>query len=449
MKLIDSNPRRKVSHNILHFATDDSGGGAAKAAYRLHRTFGDRGIQSSMIVANKGTDDPDVQWVPLRIVPGKYRKMRWRQRLGLHRESRPLPKRMFNFDRGPDLDTSVFFQHPKGKVDILLLHWITGLLSVEMIHRLYQHYQCPIVWLLMDMEPLTGGCHYAFDCAGYTRQCGNCPQIEPRGEHDVSREVWERKKRLLQPLPITLVAANSNARGMIERSSLFGSHRIADIPVPLDDRIFRPFDQRAARDLLHVPENARIIFFGATSMEDPRKGIPELLAALKDLWNRLDRGRDDGGRQVVLLVAGKNGRVLTDMQPFPAVNIGYLRDDLTLALAYQAADLFVCPSVEDGGPMMIAEAMMCGTPVVAFDSGMAPDLIRHRANGYLARLRNSSDLAEGMLFMLSAQDGEVYRNEALISASSRHAPAAVTDNYLSLFSDLANNSVTTSINHSI
>ncbi|MFZ4596601.1 MAG: glycosyltransferase, partial [Verrucomicrobiaceae bacterium] len=347
-----------------------------------------------------------------------------------------LPARMFNFDRNPDLDTSLFFHQPKEKVDVLMIHWITGLLTVEMIYRLHQHYQCPIIWLLMDMEPVTGGCHYAFDCTGYTRQCGNCPQIEPRGEFDVSREVWGKKKSLLQPLPITFVAANSNARGMIERSSLFGSHRIADIPVPLDDRIFRPFDQRAARDLLHVPVDARIIFFGATSMEDPRKGIPELLVALQQLWSRLEQGRDAGGRSVVLLVAGRNGRLLIDKQPFPAVNIGYLRDDLTLALAYQAADLFVCPSVEDGGPMMIAEAMMCSTPVVAFHSGMAPDLIRHLANGYLARIRDASDLAEGLLFLLSQPDLEAFRREALASAQSRHGPVAVMEEYVSLFEEL-------------
>jgi glycosyltransferase involved in cell wall biosynthesis len=389
-----------------------------------------------MLVARKATDDPDVRQVPAHIMPGKYRNMRWRQRLGLHRDSRPLPARMFNFDREPDLDTSVFFQQPKGSVDILMLHWITGLLTVEMIHRLYQHFQCPIVWLMMDMEPVTGGCHYAFDCTGYTRQCGNCPQIEPRGEQDVSREVWEKKKRLLQPLPITFVAANSNARGMIERSSLFGSHRIADIPVPLDDRIFRPFDQRAARDLLHVPQDARVIFFGASSMEDPRKGIPELLAALQLLWNRLDQGGIVDGKQVMLLVAGRNGRLVVDRQPFQAVNVGYLRDDLTLALAYQAADLFVCPSVEDGGPMMIAEAMMCGSPVVAFHSGMAPDLIRHRENGYLARIRDALDLAEGLLFLLSQAGVDSVRQKAREAAKVAHDCDSVGRRYLELFESL-------------
>jgi glycosyltransferase involved in cell wall biosynthesis len=138
----------------------------------------------------------------------------------------------------------------------------------------------------------------------------------------------------------------------------------------------------------------------------------------------------------MLLVAGKNGRVLIDKQPFPAVNIGYLRDDLTLALAYQAADLFVCPSVEDGGPMMIAEAMMCGTPVVAFDSGMAPDLIRHRANGYLARVRDAGDLAEGLLFLLSQTSLDVFRQGALVSSQSRHGRTEVTDRYVALFEEL-------------
>ena len=51
---------------------------------------------------------------------------------------------------------------------------------------------------------------------------------------------------------------------------------------------------------------------------------------------------------------------------------------------YNAADLFVLPSLEDNLPNTIMEAMACGVPCVGFKSGGIPEMIDHRKNGYVA-----------------------------------------------------------------
>ena len=71
-----------------------------------------------------------------------------------------------------------------------------------------------------------------------------------------------------------------------------------------------------------------------------------------------------------------------------------------LAQAYAAADLYVSPSVEDSGPMMINEAVMSGTPVIAFDVGVAIDLIEPGATGVIASRRNADALAAAMTHVL-------------------------------------------------
>jgi glycosyltransferase involved in cell wall biosynthesis len=187
--------------------------------------------------------------------------------------------------------------------------------------------------------------------------------------------------------------------------------------------------------LLHLPQNKKIIFFGATYLEDRRKGMPLLLEALAETRRRLKTSADD----VFLLVAGLNGNQLMTKLPFAGKYIGQLNDDLTLALAYQGADLFVCPSVEDAGPMMIPEAMMCGTPVVAFHTGGAPDLIQTGKNGYLARLTDSTDLANGILAFLEADNGSAFRRLAYSVANSNHSPNEVAIRYSTLFHSLVNN----------
>ena len=60
------------------------------------------------------------------------------------------------------------------------------------------------------------------------------------------------------------------------------------------------------------------------------------------------------------------------------------------------ADVFVSPSIQDAGPMMVAQSMMCGTPVVAFEMGNAVDYIQNGKTGYSVSLGDSKKLEEGI-----------------------------------------------------
>jgi glycosyltransferase involved in cell wall biosynthesis len=421
---------------ILHFSSDDISGGAAKAAYRLHIALRESGHDSRMIVLRKKSyDDTIMQAPPPESRPWASRWERLRQSIPFVRKQIPTANYTFNFDLQPQVNFSALLAGQNIPPDILCLHWITGLLDVAAIRHLHDHFRCPIVWVMADLEPMTGGCHYSFGCDGFTRSCGNCPQLSPSFAQDHSHAIWQRKKDMLADVPICFVAPTSWGREKLAQSSLFRHHRCELIPYPIDSLTFRLFDQRIARDLLHLPQNKKIIFFGATYLEDRRKGMPLLLEALAETRRRLKTSADD----VFLLVAGLNGNQLMTKLPFAGKYIGQLNDDLTLALAYQGADLFVCPSVEDAGPMMIPEAMMCGTPVVAFHTGGAPDLIQTGKNGYLARLTDSTDLANGILAFLEADNGSAFRRLAYSVANSNHSPNEVAIRYSTLFHSLVNN----------
>lgn len=424
---------------ILHFSSDDITGGAAKAAYRLHHALRDAGHDSRMIVLRKKSgDDTVTQAPPPERRPWTLRLERVRQRFPLLRQQIPTANYTFNFDLQPQLNLPVLLAGKMPAPDIVCLHWITSLLDVRAIRQLYDHFRCPIVWVMADQEPMTGGCHYSFGCDGFTRECGNCPQLTPSYAGDHSRVVWRRKKEYLADLPICFVAPTNWGREKLAQSSLFRHHRCERIPYPIDPLTFRPFDQRIARDLLHLPQDKKIIFFGATYLEDRRKGMTLLLEALAEVRARMDSATIPPD-QVFLLVAGQNGQQLLPRLPFASKYLGQLNDDLTLALAYQAADIFVCPSVEDAGPMMIPEAMMCGTPVIAFQAGGAPDLIATGETGYLAKLGDSDDLAFGILGLLATDNASEIRGSAHLVASKNHLPSQVSKLYSELFSSLITN----------
>jgi glycosyltransferase involved in cell wall biosynthesis len=403
---------------ILHFATADTAGGAAQVAFRLHAALADAGHDSRMIVRRKASGRADVLEVPPYINPWRARARR------LLRRREPTPPPAFNLDVTPDIRRDLFYSYDPDEVDVVVLHSITRLLTVREIRSIHDHYRAPLVWQLADQAPLTGGCHYSYDCDRYTARCGRCPQLRSDREDDRSRTTLERRLELLSPLPIVFVAPSSEAAAWVRRSAAFASHRVERIPYVTDDRVFRPFDRRAARDLLDVPQDAFVVLLGAGSLVHARKGVVEYgVPALRRLRELEDR--------LFVLAVGARGDEL-DL-PAPSRAVGALSDPLAIALGYQAADAYLCPTVADAGPLMIPESLLCGTPVVAFDVGYAVDLVRDGETGYVVRSRDPGDLAAA-LHELAGRTGEM--RAACRAAASHHAPARVADAHVRLYRSL-------------
>lgn len=86
--------------------------------------------------------------------------------------------------------------------------------------------------------------------------------------------------------------------------------------------------------------------------------------------------------------------------------------------------------------MMIPEALLCGTPVVAFDAGGAPDLVETMKTGYLANQKDSADLANGMRALLSLDCLSAIGQRAREAAALSHTPALVAERYTRLYCSL-------------
>ena len=87
-----------------------------------------------------------------------------------------------------------------------------------------------------------------------------------------------------------------------------------------------------------------------------------------------------------------------------------------LSLLYQAADLYIMSSIEEGGPMMVPEAMLCGTMVVGFATGFLEndDLLVSETNGWRIPIKDSSAMALAIAksILLSASERESYVQSA-------------------------------------
>ena len=97
--------------------------------------------------------------------------------------------------------------------------------------------------------------------------------------------------------------------------------------------------------------------------------------------------------------SGYNKKI-ADAIPFKTNFLGYLSDKYSTSLVYNAADVFIAPSVVEAFGYVIMESLYCGTPVVAFDVGGIPDMIKHKENGYIAKYKDANDVCEGIKFCL-------------------------------------------------
>ena len=386
--------------SVVHFSTSDSHG-AHRATYLLHRALLSSGVQSEMLVKFKTNTDPSVSIVGKPTFPERLRSsLDPKSALGsFYLETRRslrirLGKPMHSFNENTNTLILRDALPHLSKVDIILLSWIDGFLSTGMIRRLYEQTRAPIIWTLMDAEPVTGGCHYPGTCRGYTRRCGLCPQLPLRKEQDLSRKNWLAKYADLSDLPITFVAPSRWLRKKVKSSSLFRARRVEHILLSVDTRLFRTASKEVARRSLQLPSDKHVVFFGARSMAEERKGMRYFVEALQILKERLRKTRSFRPQSVLWLSAGER---LPDVDfGFPLKHFGFVYDMRTLARLYQASDVFACSSIEDGGPMMINEAIMCATPTVAFDTGVAPDLITSGERGYVAKIRDAKDFAQGL-----------------------------------------------------
>lgn len=388
---------------ILHLNTSDTDGGAARGAYWMHTALKRAGVDSQMLVAEKHSSDDTVTGP--KGITGSQKIFN-----GIRQTIEYLPLKRYP-NKTPGLFSPAIYPNPVIKrikqinPDIINLHWVgLGLLRPEHLKTFTQ----PIVWTLRDMWSFTGGCCYTEGCNRYQQQCGRCPILGANQEVDLSRKVWQRKHHAWQDLNLTLVPISHWLADCAQKSSLLRTYPTQVIPNAVDTNIFRPIDKNAARDILQLPQEGKLILFGALSpTTDRRKGFSYLVAALKYL-------KADALLPLRAVIFGTDKPAPMELD-IPYTALGRLSDDITLALAYSAADVMVVPSIQEAFGKTAIEAMACGTPVVSFDATGLRDIVEHHTNGYRAECFSAKDLANGILWVI--ENDERWKR---LSRQSRH-----------------------------
>lgn len=268
--------------------------------------------------------------------------------------------------------------------DLIHLHWVSWFADYPSFFQSIDR-SIPIVWTLHDMNPFTGGCHYASGCERFSSGCGGCPQVIAPGPRDVSASTMQAKQDALKDRRLHVVAPSQWMIDLAKRSPVWPTETTFEkIHLGLELSHFYPVDRAEARRQLELDPDKVIVGFGADDLSSRRKGFHHLVSAM----NQLKTGVD-----VECLVFGK-GEIEKGQFPMPIHQAGFVDSPERQRLIYSAMDIVVVPSQEDNQPQVGLEAMACGVPVVAFNAGGIPEYVRDGTTGCIAERGNEAMLAE-------------------------------------------------------
>lgn len=385
--------------NIVLLSYHNQNGGAGIACGRLRDALENAGHQVSMLVQEKtGMDDS----ISLSKTPWDKLKA-WLlfilERLSfLPFEKNKDVRFLFNPGKfGQDLSLHPMIQ----QADIIHLHWVNfGMLSVNNIKQLLNTGK-PVYWTLHDMWAFTGGCHHSGNCLNFQASCGNCEEfIKHPAADDLSHQIWQKKFDAFRMPNLHIITCSDWLKERAKTSSILKNQGIESIPNAIDTSHFKPADKQNAKRILGLDSSKKHILFVAMRVNAPKKGFSYLEEALKGM----------NPEQCELIIAG-NAQELPKLA-LHAHKMGHIDSADKMIQLYQAADVFVTPSLEENLPNTIMEAMACGTPCVGFNIGGIPEMIDHQINGYVATYQSAEDLHQGLNWTLSNAPEQAAREKA-------------------------------------
>lgn len=376
--------------NIVHINYSDKTGGAAIAANRHNQAMNKIGVSSKLLVI-KNDLRRDNKIVPIN--PNRKKIFLRTQLLNLfHNYITKLYKTFATF-------SFTFWgfsihKHPLVlNADIIYLHWVNAsMISIKEIEKILKLGK-PVYWYMHDMNPITGGCHYSLGCNKYQTKCFDCPMIRNKRKFDLVKYQFSQKiKRWSKYKNFNIITPSNWLAECAKKSSIFKGHDVLRVPNLIDTNLYKPFNKTIAKQLFNISVDKKLILFGADNVNSPYKGWKYLKESLNYL----------NSDEFECLIFGEQDEKIIQSLPLDVKFTGYLHDDYSLIAAYNAADVFVTPSLADNFPNVILEAMSCGLPCVAFETGGIPDLILHKKTGYLANTKDAKDLSEGIKWIFES-----------------------------------------------
>lgn len=372
--------------------------GPAIIGEQIYEALKQKGLEVDFMTKYPEPDHPEYLWVvkenyERNLFARIKRRLMWLLVGGLPKENGHYF--FYTYESCPPVPSHMVLKAIKKQYDLVYIVFWQGLLSFETVECIYDKLHCQIQIAGVDYSQMSGGCHFTGDCQRYKLGCGMCPAFHSNRKNDFTAWNVRYRKRVYDKVK-PIVGGNNYMYQFYKESFLLKDARVEIGSSPIiDTDFFRPLDKSKLRKKYGIQETRRIVFFGCQKLDDERKGMSYLLEALSYLNQMMGKESES----VLVITAGNNYSEIKIRIPFESRGFGYVSMK-ELSELYSIATCFVCPSINDAGPMMVNQSLCCGTPVVGFDMGAVGQVVKNQGSGICVPLKDSRALAEGILRVL-------------------------------------------------
>ena len=249
--------------------------------------------------------------------------------------------------------------------DVVHLHNLhSNYIYLPQLLRFLGEHNIPTLITIHDSWMFTCGycAHYLYhNCDQWTQGCTNCPAVK-KTRRKAGAKMYRIKETLYSAIENLAVNGVSQWTTEAAEKSMLKSAKLHKcIYNWVDTDLFKPQNNTAAvRKKYGIAENHKLIL-GVSQGWSERKGLREFLQLADELR----------GEATVILVGEDCGVP----QKENLRCIGFTSNRQELIDLYAAADVFVNPSRAETFGLVTAEAMSCGTPVVAYNNTGSRELV--------------------------------------------------------------------------
>lgn len=390
---------------VLHISSVDIYG-AGQCCVRINNALREAGVESKVLVQEKfGVDENVIPYYPLYTKCKKGVDLIMRK-MGLYMSERNKVL-WYNLHKGKHYSLPTSYSNLLGhplvrEADIINLHWINGFVDIpSFVSRIDK----PIVFTLHDENFFYGLSHYS--------------------KHFVADDPMERKYYEMKKMAY----AKNKDYGIIFLSKYmqekYSEHEFVKgrqntvINNAVDLRSFMLWNKEEVRNDLGIPCDKYVISFMATSIDDPQKGLKDLIEAVETINNS----------NIIVLAIGSDAGIINSKY---LEKVGKQTDVNTLSKLLSASDLFVQPSYQEAFAQSPIEAMACGVPAVVYPFSGSDELAEKsvciRCNDFsVNELVNAISVA-----MDRTHDPEIVRKDIELNFSPSHLAQQYIEFYESI-----------------
>ena len=321
--------------------------------------------------------------------------------------SSKLPKLILQNLKGKDLEKQLRNLLRANQPDIINAHnlhsagWPIALIRTCLDYA-------PVVWTLHDCWSFLGSFY---------------PTHSPAPSAKLISEIksfWESlmgnpaKHKLCATTPSTWMKNQAEA-------SHWNEYQVDCIHNPIPDSYFSPKDRLACKRALELKEKKTTILCIAGNLKEERKGGMILNSILTEEWS--------SDAEFLLIGKGDSHHISSKN----VKSLGFINDEISLQIAYNAADLVLHPAPIDNLPNTVAESLSCGTPVLAFDTGGLPEMVIPQQSGWLVPPSDHAEMINTLKGILHTRSYSALRNSSRSTASEKFQSSKIGKEYQDLF----------------